>query len=168
MRHVALLVLSFLALLGGLALAGPSDARVGEVRAVFLRKGTRLRPEPKGLVAPTATLASRQRVVVREVKLPWLRVQTVVARGAPTQEGWLRAAETVEPSALAPNPAPRGFAAAPPPGTTQRDISVAGRQFGPETERRYRASQPQLQRAYALVDQMEAAVRYCMCRTAEG
>ena len=132
--------------------AHPLDARVGETRAVYKKPTTNLRDQPAALGKSVAALPSGTRVRVLEVKQPWLRVQA--AQGT----GWLRSGETVEPSALKPNPRPvqTGNAAG---AVNQRDVSAAGRQFDAATERGYRTSRQDLQRGYAAVDTMEQATQ---------
>ena len=131
------------------AWAGPQDTRVGETRVVFARAGTTIRETGAALAPVVATLPVGTQVTVLEVKLPWVRV-----RAATGAEGWLRAYEAVEPTALAvppPPPAPSGAGG----GVSAREVSAAGRQFTSDTERSYRASRGDLARGYALVDQTE-------------
>ncbi|MHC5009809.1 MAG: M48 family metalloprotease [Planctomycetota bacterium] len=142
----------------GPAAASPRDAKPGDIRVVYGRQGTPLRGEADALAAPVATLPYGTKVRVQEVQLPWLRVGTIAAQGRPSVTGWLKAPETVEPEALAVNPAPATI----PGGTggvTARDISAAGRQLDAATERGYRQGRPNLARAYPLVDRIEAASR---------
>lgn len=143
---------------GTLVHAGPYDVRVGETRAVYGRSGTILRATPSKLGQGVATLPKGGRVVIREVKQPWVRVSAAVA-GKGQVTGWLRTTETVEPQALnqAPRPAVAGRGGA--PGLSQRDVSAAGRQLDAATERGYRAQRADLERAYRLVDQMEEETR---------
>jgi hypothetical protein len=140
-----------LVLAAGLAPAfgGPQDTRVGETRVIFQQAGATIRAEAQALGAAVATLPRGTQVTVLEVKLPWVKV-----RAATGQEGWLRAFEAVEPTALAaapPPPAPSGAGA----GVSAREVSAAGRQLTADTERAFRASRADLVRGYALVDQME-------------
>lgn len=154
-RHLGLfVVLVGLGLLaaGRAVEAGPLDARVNETRAVYKKQGTPLRAQPAKLAQATATLPSGTRVTVLEVKQPWLRVH-----GA-GRSGWLWAAETVEPAALNPNPRPVHTAGAA-GAVSQRDVSSAGRQLTAATERGFRATRQDLERAYHLVDAMEAATQ---------
>ena len=154
LRCTALVVL--VAVTSIAAWAGPFDLAVGQTKVVFRQEGATLRSEPKTLSAATATLASGRLVRILEVDKSWIRIRAEAAGGQPAAEGWVRANEVVAPDALQPNPRPSGFSSNAPPGVTQQDISAAGRQFGPDTERGFRASRPQLQQAYALVDRMEA------------
>ncbi len=153
-RYIVLAVLISLATLT--AWAGPFDVAVGQTKVVYRQKGATLRSEPKTLSAATASLAAGRAVRILEVQKSWLRVRADASAGNAQAEGWLRANEVVAPGALRPNPRPSGFSSNVPPGVTQQDISAAGRQFGPDTERGFRASRPQLQQAYTLVDRMEA------------
>ncbi len=148
------LLLSSLLLLAAVraADAGPLDARVGETRAVYKTPTTTLHDQPTSLGKGAVVLPSGTRVRVLEVKQPWLRVQA--AQGT----GWLRSGETVEPSALNPNPRPVHTANAA-GAVNQRDVSAAGRQFDAATVRGYRASRQGLRQAYAAVDAMEAATQ---------
>lgn len=152
-------VLTALVLMGAPTLldAAPRDTKVGDVRSVFSKQGTPLRASASTLGAATATLPYGTQVRVLEVKLPWIRVQTVAA---PARTGWLRAFETVEPAALAGSPAPahttyRGGA-----GVTAREVSAAGRQLDAGTEQRYRTSRQDLVAAYRAVDAMEAETQH--------
>ena len=154
-----LLFASALAALSALLLvspcgAAPVDARVGEHRATYDKKGTTLRAEPSKTAAPTGTLGVGSLVIVEEVKLPWLRVRE--ARGAAT--GWVMAWKTVEHEAMQPNRAP-------PPikgrvrGVSQGDATAAGRQFDADTEARFRSTRADLREAYAAVDRLEMDTR---------
>jgi len=148
------LVLASLVLLAAVraADAGPYDARVGETRAVYKKPSTVLREQPNAMGKPVSALASGTQVRVLEVQQPWLRVQA--AQGT----GWVMSGETVEPAALAANPAPVHTTAAA-QAVNQRDVSAAGRQFDAATERGYRTSRADLQQGYAAVDAMEAATQ---------
>ena len=153
-RTAALFV--FVLLMGVGARAGPFDVKVGQTKLVYRPEGATLRSEPKTLSAAAGTLAKGRLVKVLAVDKSWARVKTNAGPQGPAAEGWLRLNEVAAPSALRRNPRPSGFSSNAPPGVTQQDISAAGRQFGPDTERGYRASRPQLQHAYTLVDRMEA------------
>jgi len=154
-----MLALTALCLCGTPALvsAAPVDAKVGSARAAFNRRGTPLRAKPSTLGAAVATLTYGTRMQVLEVKLPWLRVRTAASTGQPAATGWLRAWETVEPSALATNAKPAHLTSSGSAGATSREVSAAGRQLDEGTERRYRASHADLARGYRAVDAMEAA-----------
>lgn len=152
----ATVLITLLALTAISAWAGPFDVAVGQSKIVYRKEGATLRSEPKTLSAATATLATGRLVRILEVQKSWARVQAAASSSGPAATGWLRTNEVVAPTALRPNPRPSGFSANAAPGVTQEDISAAGRQFGPDTERGYRASKPQLQHAYTLVDRMEA------------
>lgn len=135
--------------------AAPTDSKVGDVRVAFAKAGTPVRADAQALAAPVgAPLPAGTSVTVLEVKLPWLKVRTAAN---PPVEGWLRAYETVEPSALAGSPPPPHLTGVPPGTITQQQVSAAGRQFSEQTERGYRVSRRDLDAAYALVDRMEAA-----------
>lgn len=146
----ALLALAFL-LAPTPASSAPVDAKAGDTRAIFSKRGTPIRQTPSTLGKPVATLAYGTRVKVLEVKRPWLRVQS----GART--GWLRAWETVELSALNANAKPPHLTTAGSAGVSSREVSAAGRQLDGGTERRFRATRKDLAAAYAAVDAMEAA-----------
>ncbi len=152
------LLLAIAAAAGTPVHAGPYDVRVGETRAVYGRSGTVLRAEASKLAQPVATLPKGGRVMVQEVKQPWVRVSAAVP-GKGQVSGWLRTTETVEPQALtrAPRPAVAGTGGA--PGLSARDVSAAGRQLDAATERGYRAQRRDLESAYLLVDQMEEETR---------
>ncbi len=144
-----------LALPATAVVAAPTDSKVGDVRVAFAKAGTPLRAEANALAAPVrAPLPAGTSVTLLEVKLPWIKVRTVTT---PPAEGWLRAYETVEPSALATTPPPPHLTGVPTGTVTQQQVSAAGRQFSENTERGYRVSRPDLMRAYADVDRMEAA-----------
>ncbi|MDJ0523178.1 MAG: M48 family metalloprotease [Planctomycetota bacterium] len=131
--------------------AAPLDAKPGDTRTIFSRRGTPLRAKPSTLGQPVATLKYGTMVKVLEVKRPWLRVQ------AGSTSGWLRAWETVEPSALRANAKPPHLTTTGSSGATKRELSAAGRQLDGGTERRYRATRKDLVAAYRAVDAMEAA-----------
>jgi len=161
MSQKTLIALCFLCALStaGPAQASPRDTKVGDVRAVFLKSGTALRDSGSALAKPVATLKYGTQVRVLETKLPWIRVQTVARRGTPSQTGWLRAFETVEASALARNPTPAHTTYRGSTKVDAREVSAAGRQLDAGTERRFRASRKDLERAYRAVDRMEAATQ---------
>ena len=141
---------------GSGAWAGPEATRVGETRVVFAAKGTVVRAEASDTGAPVGTLPKGTPVKVLEVALPWARVEGAPA-GRPALSGWIRAYQAIEPAALA----------APPPAPTldasgarrvhPADVSAAGRQFDDATEKGYRRQRVNLERGYALVDEMERA-----------
>ena len=141
-------------------LASPRDTKVGDVRATYGKEGTALREKASALGAPVATLEYGTQVRVLETKLPWIRVQTVARRDQPSQTGWLYAYETVEAKALSasPKPAHRTYKgdAARTAGVSSSEVSAAGRQLDAGTEKRFRASRKDLERAYAAVDRIEA------------
>src|SRR5688572_598519 len=139
--------------LPAVAVAGPQDTKVGEVRIAYSKAGTVIRAEGAPTGKPAGTLPAGTQVRVLEVKLPWVRVSATVA-GQPV-EGWLRAFEAIEPEALqkpSEPPTIRDTAAA---NVSGRDVAAAGRQFDTDTERNYRASRADLQQAYLDVDAME-------------
>lgn len=150
------LVLSVLALLplligaGTPADAGPADARVGEVRVVYSSKGTALRGTPSALAPATATLVKGTQVTIQKVQLPWLEVRT--AQGV----GWVRAPETVVPTAIGRNPQPTHRTDGGGERVKSKDVAAAGRQFDSATEVNYRQTRADLARGYRLLDQMEA------------
>ena len=137
-----------------LADAAPLDARVGQTRAVYKRAGTPLRAQPNALAAATATLPAGTQVRIDEVAIPWLRVTVVGGAGG---TGYLRALETVEVSALAPNRQAVRIGGA--TGVSSRDVSAAGRQLDAGTEMGYRRSRAGLNAAYRLVDMIETATK---------
>jgi Zn-dependent protease with chaperone function len=137
----------------GVALAGPQDTKVGEVRIAYAKAGTVVRAEGAATGKPAGTLPAGTQVRVLEVRLPWVRVSATVA-GQPV-EGWLRAFEAIEPEALQKPAEPANLTDAGNVNVKGRDVSAAGRQFDTDTEGRYRASRADLARAYALVDAME-------------
>ncbi len=145
------LALVCLLALGDTATSAPIDAKVGDTRATYNRKGTPLRGQASALAAPIATLPYGTRVRVLEKSKGWFRVQA----GAHT--GWLRSFHTVELAAISGNAQPAHLTARGSAGVSGREVSAAGRQLDANTERGYRSSRADLQRAYRLVDAMEAA-----------
>ncbi len=138
------------------ATAAPVDAKVGETRAVFKRAGTPLRDDKSVRAGVVVVLPKETSVVVRRVQLPWLQV-TATVQGKGNVSGWLRAFETVLPSALKRSGAPAHRTTPRRGGTSSRDVTAAGRQLDASTERGYRASRAELAQAYAAVDAMEDA-----------
>ncbi len=133
--------------------AGPPQ--VGETRVTYNRNGTVLRADADVRAASAATLPVGTRVVVEEVKAPWVRVRSA----QPAATGWIKAYEAVESGSVASAPPSAnstwgGGAGA---GVSQREASAAGRQFTAGTERGYRAGRQDLAAGYAAVDRMEAA-----------
>lgn len=128
-----------------LAVAGAAAAelKVGSERAAQARGGVALREAPKPLARILRTLPFGERVVVQEVSGFYARVRC--KEGA---LGWVRAADIVEPAAL------RGSGSGAQAGATP-DVSAAGRQFDESTEKKYRASEAQLEAAYKQVDALE-------------
>ncbi len=134
--------------------AAPTDSKVGDVRVTFAKAGTPIRSDANALAAPVgAPLPAGTSVTLLEVKLPWIKVRTA---SNPPVEGWLKAYETVEPSALAGTPPPPHLTGVPPGTVTQQQVSAAGRQFSENTERGYRVSRKDLELGYRYVDRMEA------------
>jgi len=133
--------------------AGPPV--VGEARVTYNRNGTVLRAEADVRSASAATLPVGTRVVVEEVKAPWVRVRST----QPPATGWIKAYEATEPSAVAAAPpsANSTYGGGAGAGVSQREASMAGRQFTAGTERGYRAGRQDLAAGYAAVDRMEAA-----------
>jgi len=138
------------------ASAGPAAIKVGAVRVIFSKRGINLRSKKSTLGKPIATLGFGDRLKVLAVQPPWLRVRTLPKAGQQAQTGWLRAWETLEPSALATPDKPAHLTSAGSAGVSSREVSAAGRQLDEGTEQRHRASRKELARAYTLVDRMEA------------
>lgn len=138
------------------AVAGPQDTRVGETRVIYSKAGTVIRAEGAATAAPVATLPAGTQVLVQEVKLPWVKVQATPAGAAAPVTGWLRAFEAIEQTALAAAGPPAHVGGPTGAGVTERDAAAAGRQFTADTEQGYRASQADIQAAYAQVDAIEA------------
>ncbi len=161
----ALLIMLVLALVlpillngtAGSVTAAPVDAKVGQTRLTFSKRGVALRAKASSLGAAVATLPYGTRMKVLERSKSWLRVRTVAAGSRKAQTGWLRAWETVEPSALNKNPKPPHLTSSGSTGTSASEVSAAGRQLDAGTERRFRTTRKGLERAYRLVDAMEAA-----------
>ena len=147
-RFVPLLAL-VLGLGTAVAVAGPQDTRVGETRMLYDKAGTVLRATAGATGAPVATLPANTPVQVLEVKLPWVRVS---ANG---QEGWIKAYQAIEPAALSQAPPPASVDGTGAPGVSSRDVAAAGRQLDADTERGFRASRADLERAYLQVDELE-------------
>ena len=133
--------------------AGPPV--VGETRVTYNRNGTVLRADADVRAASAATLPVGTRVVVEEVKAPWVRVRSA----QPAATGWIKAYEATEPSAVASAPpsANSTYGGGAGAGVSQREASMAGRQFTAGTEKGYRANRQDLNAGYAAVDRMEAA-----------
>ena len=137
------------------AVAGPQDTRVGETRVIYAKAGTVIRAEGAATAAPVATLPAGTEVLVTEVKFPWVKV-TATPKGATAPvTGWLKAFEAIETTALAGAPPPAHVGGPTGAGVSERDAAAAGRQFTADTERGYRASQADLQAAYAQLDEIE-------------
>lgn len=136
--------------------AAPADAKVGDVRAVFAKDGTVIRKTASTLGAPVSTLAFGTQVRVLELKKPWMRVQALDKEGA---QGWLRSWKTTELSALGANAKPAHLKVTGSAGADAREVSAAGRQLDADTERGFRATRKDLEKAYAAVDAMEAATQ---------
>ena len=142
------IALFLVAAVGGLAVA---DVSPGEVRSVQARSGTVLREAGKPLAKSVASLPYGTRVRVLAVAAGYAQVRTDEG-----QEGWVRSTSIVAPSALT-----GGGAQGPPTGDGRQfnvassDVSAAGRQFDEGTEGRYRASGPELERGYRLVDELQ-------------
>jgi Zn-dependent protease with chaperone function len=155
MRRLALPLL-FCSLLLAISPAegGPQDTRVGETRVLYNKAGTTIRATATATGAAVATLAAGTQVRVLEVTLPWVRVSATPAGGAAV-EGWLRAYEAVEPTALSANPPPAHTVVAAAGTADARDVTAAGRQLTAGTERGYRASRAELEAAYLQVDRLE-------------
>ena len=151
--------------LAGLALAvavigvGWADVAPGDLRSVQAKAGSALRRDPAGLAPIVATLPYGARAQVNQVQGAWARVTTTQG------EGWMRAADLVEPTVLtgggAFGPRPGGAGAGGAGGAggaagfTATEVSAAGRQFDEATEGGYRAANPNLQAAFAQVDVVE-------------
>ncbi len=133
--------------------AGPPV--VGETRVTYNRNGTVLRADADVRSASAATLPVGTRVLVEEVKAPWVRVRST----QPPATGWIKAYEATDPSAVASAPpsANSTYGGGAGAGVSQREASMAGRQFTSGTERGYRAGRQDLNAGYAAVDRMEAA-----------
>jgi demethoxyubiquinone hydroxylase (CLK1/Coq7/Cat5 family) len=151
------LALLALCTLGAPADASPRDTKVGDVRAVYSKTGVSLRETPSAMGKAIATLPFGARVRVVETKLPWMRVETLAPGPSGPQTGWMKAFETVELSALATSAAPAHTTYTGSSQVNARDVSAAGRQLDAGTEKRFRTSRKDLDRAYRLVDAMEKA-----------
>jgi hypothetical protein len=149
-----LLSIVTLSLVPTLALAGPADTRVGETRVVYAATGTPLKAEPVASGALVGSLPANTRVVVLEVKLPWVKVEGA-APGQPAIQGWLRAYQAVEPSALAGTPPPAHVDDRKAAQVSQQQAAAAGRQFTADTEQRYQGAHPDLSAAYQQVNELE-------------
>ncbi len=139
------------------AKAAPQDARAGETRVFYKKEGTPLRAEPQATAATVATFPPGASAVVREVRLPWLRVEGSPGAGQPPLSGWVRAYLMALPSELsapAGRPALGGTG-----GVDQRMAATAGRQLSAETEQGFRGKRPDVARYYPHVDAMEEATR---------
>lgn len=130
------------ALLAALAGGAAAELKAGSERAAQARNGVPMRDAPKPLSKIVRTLPYGEKVVVEESSGFYARVK---ARDGAT--GWVRAADLVEPGSLK---AGSGATS----GATP-DVSAAGRQFDEDTEKRFRATEKQLEAAYAEVDRLE-------------
>jgi hypothetical protein len=148
--------------LAGLVLAiaafgvGWAEVTPGEMRSVQSKAGAALRRDPSGLGAVVATMPYGARAEILQVQGAWARVRTT------SGEGWMRAADLVEPATLtgggAFGPRPGGAGAAPATGAagvSATEVSAAGRQFDEAVEGGYRAANPNLQAAFAQLDGIE-------------
>jgi beta-barrel assembly-enhancing protease len=134
-----------------------SDVKVGDVRAAQAKAGVPLREKPRTLAKRISTLPYGTRVKVAEVEGAFANVQ--VDGGG---EGWVRAADLVEPTALT-GPGAYGPQAA--RDVSSSDVTAAGRQlleerhagrqFDKKTENTYRRMNAGLDTAYPLVDRLE-------------
>lgn len=146
-----------LALIGASASASAGgEPQAGETRVVFSSSGVVLRAEPSGTAAPVGSLPKHTRVVVLEVKSPYIKVEGAPGAGKPSISGWIRGSQSVDPALLA-APAPPIDARPGTGGVSERDAMAAGRRLDAETERGYRAQRQDLARGYELVDAMELA-----------
>jgi hypothetical protein len=118
------------------------DVSTGEQRSVQSREGSVLRVEPKPLAKRVTVLPYGSRVSVTSTRERWAQVS---ADGG--QSGWVRQSDIVEPGALT------GAASATALGSSE--VSLAGRQFDETTEGELRASEADLNAAYALVNELE-------------
>jgi hypothetical protein len=131
---------------GGFAAA---EVVPGEVRAVQVRGGVPAWKEPRVLSGKVGLIPFATRVTVDEVRAPWVRV---TADGGVA--GWVRASDIVEPGSLTGTAARAASGRAGAAGTA--DVSLAGRQFDESLEGELKVSDADLQRAYPLVDALEA------------
>lgn len=156
LHRFALPAFALVAVLGGAGtavLAAPQDARVGETRVFYKKEGTPVRADAQPTAAPLATFPYGASVVVREVRLPWLKVEGSPGAGKPAVTGWVRAYLLALPSELS---APAGRPAlGSGPGVDARMAATAGRQLSAETEQGFRGKRPDIDRFYPYVDQME-------------
>jgi hypothetical protein len=142
----------------GLALAlaavgmGWADVAPGDLRSIQSKAGTALRRDPAPLSPVVATLPYGARAQVEEVRGGYARVVTTAGNG------WVRAADLVEPAALtgggALGPRPGG-AGARTAGVTSAEVSAAGRQFDEATEGTYRRENPNLEAHFGAVNAIE-------------
>jgi uncharacterized protein YgiM (DUF1202 family) len=129
---------------GGVAWA---EVRVGEVRSTQAKAGVAMRETPRTLGKVLQSLAYGTRVTVVEVSGYFAKVRTDEGT-----EGWVRAADLVEPGALTQGGA---GAVAGARDVSSTDVSAAGRQFDEGTEGRYKAESAELDRAYGILDALE-------------
>src|SRR5688572_22762787 len=120
-RHLLAALVLVLAL-PAVAAAAPADSKVGDVRVAYAKAGTALRTEPLATATLAGTVPVGGSVTVLEVKLPWIRVRSA----SPAVEGWLRAYETVEPTALAKSPTPPYVEGVGSGQVTAREVTAAG------------------------------------------
>lgn len=149
------LVLAVAVVLTPAADASPNELTVGAMRTPTSRGGATLRAEPRIGSNVLGLVKHGTRFHVAEVRDLWIRVQAEVAasgdKPASTQNGWLRASETVEPYALTGEGRTAGVAGGT-GGRTASDVSAAGRGFSEDAEQKMLASQAQLAAAMVLVE----------------
>ena len=143
----------------GIARPASSEVKVGDVRAAQAKAGVPLREKPRTLAKVLRTMPYGTRVKVLEVDGSFANVQ--VDGGG---EGWVRAADLVEPASLT-GPGAYGPQAARDVSSTDvtaagrqlLDEKSAGRQFDKKTENTYRRMNAELDVSYPLIDRLEAA-----------
>ena len=130
----------------------PRDVDVGDKRATFNKKGTRLVSKPKPMAKLVKLLPYGTALEVTGKKGRYIEV--TATDGEETLAGWMKASSTVEPFALTQG----GQFTQQSTGTGQvsrRDAAAAARQFSPTTEAAHRqASAAEIRNAYRLLDSM--------------
>src|SRR5437870_2747034 len=132
-----------------------SDVKEGDIRTAQAKAGVAMREKPRPLAKLVAMLPYGTRVRVQEVESYYAQVK-VEGVG----EGWVRAADLVEPTSLtgpgAYGPQGAGQVASADVTAAGRQLVSSGRQFDKKTENTYRRMDESLNAAYPVVDQLEA------------
>ncbi len=139
-RRIPMLALLVVALAAGVALAA-------EIMNVKLREAT-VRSGPKHFKPAVATLKYGDTVEVLETNEGWLKV-----RLRDGQTGYLH--ESAVTDEKLPKELPGGGGTAAPSSVSRDEVSLAGKGFNPQVEKKYREQRPNLEQHFKQVDAME-------------